>query len=110
MRDTRLGGRESNVKVEREQKQPEKEQEGAPGKTAARKLDDRVNKTGGDHTKARFASAFIERARGNVAGEVAAEQGEFVVHPEEKLGTMTPKRRSPQHKREITEEGQKTER
>jgi len=94
-----------NEKVEGEQGETEKQQERAPAEAAARELHDGMNKTNRDHAKARFAAAFIERAGGNVAGEVAPEEGEFVVHPEEELGAVTPEGRGPQDECEITHKG-----
>ena len=97
-------GEQSDEKVESEEQYAQEQKEGAPREAAARELRDRVNKTGGDDEEARFAAPFIERAGGNVAGEVAPEEGELVVHPEEKLGAVTPKRGSSEHKGEIAQE------
>jgi len=94
-----------NEKVQGEQDETEKQQERAPAEAAAWELDHGMNKTNRDHAKARFAAAFIERAGGNVAGEVAPEEGEFVVHPEKELGAVTPEGGGPQDKCEITQKG-----
>ena len=98
-------GVDLDEKVEGEQDQTEKQQERAPAEATARELDDGMNKTDRDHAKARFAAAFIERAGGNVAGQVAPEEGEFVVHPEKELGAVTPEGGGPQDKCEITQKG-----
>ena len=98
-------GVDLDEKVEGEQGQTEKQQDRAPAEATARELDDRMNKTNRDYAKARFAAAFIERAGWNVAGQVAPEEGEFVVHPEKQLGAVTPKGGGPQDKCKITQKG-----
>ena len=62
-----------------------------------------------DYAEAGFASAFVERPGRNVAGEVTAEGGEFVVHPKRKFGAMAPKEESAENKDGVTEARKKTE-
>jgi len=73
-------------------------------------LDDGVKKAGGDDAKARFTAAFVERTRRYIAGEVSAEGGDFVVHPERELRAMAPERGSAEHKNGVAETRQKTKR
>ena len=40
--------------------------------------------------RARFAAAFVKRTGGNVAREIAAQRGDFVIDPEGELRAMTP--------------------
>jgi hypothetical protein len=96
--------------VEGEEKKPQEEEEGTPGEAAAGKLDDGMKNADGDDTEPRLAAAFIERAGGNVARQVAAEGGEFVVHPEIELGAVAPERDGAKNKDGVTQASQKTKR
>jgi len=91
--------------VEEAESEAEEEEEGAQGETAAGKLDDGIEEAGRNDAEPRLASPFVEGSGGNVAREVAAEQREFVVHPEREFGTVTPKSERPENKDAITEKG-----
>lgn len=116
---TRSGGRNpgknsekddgSDEEVESEEAEAEKKEEGTPGKAAAGKLRDGVKKAGGDDAETRFATALIKGPDGNVTGEIAAQRGEFVVHPESKFGAIAPEEESAQNKDAVTEASKKTE-
>jgi hypothetical protein len=90
-------------KVEGEEEEAEEEKKSAPGEAAARKLCDGVKEACRDDAETRFAAAFIERADWNVAGEIAAQGGKFIVHPERKFAAVTPEEESAENKDNVTE-------
>jgi len=113
---TPLGMTESDVEgeldkeVEDAEGEAEEKEEGAPGEAAAGKLDNGIEEAGGNDAKSRLPAAFIEGAGGNVAREIAAEDGELVVHPEGEFGAIAPEGERAEDKNAITEESKRTER
>jgi hypothetical protein len=63
----------------------------------------------GNDAEAGFAAAQIKGSGGDVAGEVAAEQGEFAIDPEGEFVTMTPQVEGAENKYGIAEAGKNTE-
>jgi hypothetical protein len=76
--------------VEGEEEDSKEDEEGAPGKAATRKLRDGMEEADGDDAETRFAASFVEGADGDVAREIAAERGEFVVDPESEFSAVAP--------------------
>jgi len=72
----------SDEEIEGEEKQAEDEKKATPGKTALGKLGNRMEEAGRNHKKTRFAARFVEGASGGVAGKIAAEERDFIFHPE----------------------------
>jgi len=68
-------------------------------------LGDGVEEADGDDTETGFTAAFVERAGGNVAGKIAAEGGEFIVHPEGKLGAVAPEKEGTHNEDGVTDAG-----
>jgi hypothetical protein len=81
---------ELDEEVEGEQEQAEDEEEGAEGEAALRKAADRVEEAGGDYAEAGFGAWKVEGPRGFVAGEIAAEGGKFVFHPNGEFIAIAP--------------------
>jgi hypothetical protein len=71
-----------NEKVEREEEEAQDEKEGAEGEAALGETADGMEKACGDYSETRFGAWKVKRADGLVAGEIAAESGEFIFHPE----------------------------
>jgi hypothetical protein len=91
--------------VEGEEEEAEDKEEGAPGETAAGELRYGMKKADGDDAETGFAAALVEGSGGNVAREIAAEGGEFIVHPESELCAVAPEEKRAKNRREITEAG-----
>ncbi|MGB7726585.1 MAG: hypothetical protein WBL50_01040 [Candidatus Acidiferrum sp.] len=76
--------------VQEEEEEAEEEEERPPGKAATGELGYGMDEAGGNDTETRFATAFVKWTGGNVAREIAAERGDFVIDPEGELRAMTP--------------------
>jgi hypothetical protein len=71
-----------NEEVEREEEEAQDEKEGTEGEAALGETADGMEKACGDYSETRFGAWKVKRADGLVAGEIAAESGEFIFHPE----------------------------
>jgi hypothetical protein len=76
--------------VEGEEEEAQDEEKGAEGEAALREAADGVEKAGGDYAETRLGARKIKRSDGFVAGQIAAESGEFIFHPEGELFAVTP--------------------
>jgi hypothetical protein len=81
---------ELDEEVEGEKEQAEHKKDGSEGKAALRETADGVKEAGGDYAESRFGARKIKRADRFVAGEIAAEGGEFVFHPDGELVAKSP--------------------
>jgi len=81
----------------------------ATAEAAARELSDGVEKADGNDAETGFAATFVEGAGRDVAREIAAEGGEFVVDPEGELRAITPQKKSAEDKNGVAETGKNTE-
>src|SRR5467141_2801166 len=73
---------ELDEEVEGEEEETQHEEEGAEGEAAIREATDGMKEAGGNYAEARLGTREIERAEGFVAGQIAAERGEFIFYPE----------------------------
>jgi len=55
-----------------------------------RETADGVEEAGWDYTEARLGAREIKRADGFVAGQIAAERGEFIFYPERQFFAVAP--------------------
>src|SRR5580692_8695192 len=76
---------------------------------APREAADGVKKAGRDYAEARFGARKIKRPDGFVAGEIAAEGGEFIFHPEREFFAVAPKIQRAEKENTIAEASQQTE-
>ena len=83
----------------------EEEEECAEGEAATGELADGVEEADRNHPETGFAAAEVERSGRNVAGEIAAKQGEFVIEPEREFGTMAPEIKRANNENAIAETG-----
>jgi len=81
---------ELDEEVEGEEEETQHEEEGAEGEAAIRETADGVEEAGWDYTEARLGTGEIERADGFVAGQIAAERGEFIFYPEGEFFAVAP--------------------
>jgi hypothetical protein len=95
--------------VEGEQEQTEDEEEGAEGEAALGEAADGVEEANGNYAEARFGARKIEGPRGFVAGEIAAEGGEFVFHPNGEFVAVAPKIQGAEQENPIAETSQQTQ-
>jgi len=79
-----------NEEVEGEEEEAQHEEEGADGEGALGEAADGMEKAGWDYAEAGFGARKIERADGFVAGQIAAEGGEFIFHPEGEFFAVAP--------------------
>jgi hypothetical protein len=107
--DDKLGDARLDEEVEGEEEQAEEQEAGGPEELKAMKLEDGMKEARGDNHKAGFAAARVERSRGNIAGEAAAEGGEAIIDPQREFCAIAPKRKRTESKRDVTEARQKTE-
>jgi hypothetical protein len=68
-------------KVEREEGDADKEEEGAPREATTGELRDGIDEARGNYDEAGLTPAFVERARRNMAGQIPAEDGQLGVDP-----------------------------
>jgi hypothetical protein len=61
-----------------------------------------MEETGGDDAETGFATPLIKRADRNVAGEIAAQGGEFIVHPKREFVSISPKKEGAKNKDAVT--------
>jgi hypothetical protein len=94
--------------VEGEEEESQDEEEGAKGETAVGEAADGMEKAGGDYAEARFGARKIKRTDGFVAGQVAAEGGEFVFHPDREFFAVTPQIEGAEKKNPVAEASQQT--
>ena len=97
-----------NEEVEGEEEEAEHEQDGAEGEAALGKADDGVEEAGGDHAEARFGARKIKGADGFIAGEIAAESGEFIFHPEGEFFAVAPQIKQAKQKNTVAKTSQQT--
>jgi hypothetical protein len=95
--------------VEGEKKEAQDEEESAQGEAALREAADRVEKAGGNYAETRFGAGQIKRADRFIAGQIAAEGGEFIFHPERELFAIAPQIERAEKKNTIAEASQQTE-
>src|SRR5437899_9658626 len=94
--------------VEGEEEEAEHEQDGAEGEAALRKADDGVEESSGNYAKARFGTRKIEGADGFIAGQIAAEGGEFIFHPEGEFFAVAPEIKRAEQKNTVAKTSQQT--
>jgi hypothetical protein len=82
--------RELDEEVEGEEKEAQHEEEAADGEGALGEAADGVEKADWDYAEAGFGARKIERPDGFVAGQIAAEGGEFIFHPEGEFFAVAP--------------------
>ena len=66
---------------------------------------DGVEEADRDHPKTGFAAAKIEGSDRNVAGKIAAKEGEFVIEPEREFSTIAPEVKRADNENGIAETG-----
>jgi hypothetical protein len=81
---------ELDEEVEGEEEQAEDEEESSEGEAALGKAADGAEEAGRDCAEAGFGARKVERPDGFVAGEIAAEGGELVLHPGGEFVAITP--------------------
>jgi hypothetical protein len=86
----RRKGQKLDKEVESEKKHSEKEKEKAPREAALRELDDGTDKTSGNDNQTGSGAARIEWSGRDIAGQIPAEERNFVIKPERKFVTATP--------------------
>jgi hypothetical protein len=91
--------------VQQEERESEEQQKGAEGEAATGELADGVEEADGDHPETGFAAAEIERSGSNVAGEIAAKDGKFVIEPECEFSTIAPEIKRADNENGIAETG-----
>src|ERR1700752_3420932 len=89
--------------VEGEEEHAEDEEEGAEGEAGLGKTADRVEETGGDYTETGFGARKVERPDRFVAGEVTAEGGELVFHPNGEFVAIAPEIQGAEQENPIAE-------
>ena len=94
--------------VESEEEEAEDKEEGAEGEAAVGEAADGMEKAGGDYAEARFGAWKIKRTDGFVAGQIAAEVGEFIFHPNGEFFAVTPKVEGAEKKNPVAETSQET--
>jgi hypothetical protein len=94
--------------VEGEEEEAQNQEEGAYGEGALREAADGMEKAGGDYAEARFGAGKIKGADGFEAGQVAAEGGEFVFHPEGEFFAVAPEIQGAEQKNTIAEASEQT--
>src|SRR6267154_6622858 len=100
----------SYEKIEEEEKEAENKQDGGAVDAAARKARDGAQEGTGDGLEAGLFADGVERAGRRVAGEIAAEKGEFIVEPHGEIAAAAPHERGTGHEQQITENRQEPER
>jgi len=95
--------------VQEEEGEAEEYEEGAERETAAGELRDGMVETDGDDAETGLAAAQIEGTGGDVAGEIAAKEGEFVINPEGEFVTMTPQVERAENKDAVAQAGKNAE-
>ena len=82
--------RELDEEVEGEEEETQHEEEGAEGEAAIREATDGIKEADGNYAEARLGAREIKRADGFVAGQIAAERGEFIFYPEGEFFAVAP--------------------
>jgi len=90
LRDGSAARWELDEEVEGEEEETQHEEEGAEGEAAIREATDGMKEAGGNYAEARLGTREIERADGFVAGQIAAERGEFIFYPEGEFFAVAP--------------------
>jgi hypothetical protein len=108
-REENEDARALDEEVEGEEEETQDEEEGAEGEAALGETADGVKEAGGDYAQARFRAREIKRADGFVAGQIAAEGGKFIFHPEGELFTVAPEIERAEKKNAVAEASQQTE-
>jgi hypothetical protein len=101
--------RELDEEVEGKEEKTQHEEEGARGEAAMRESANGVKKAHGDYAEARFGAREIKRTHGFVAGQIAAEGGEFIFYPEGELFAVAPQIERTEKKNAVAEASQKTQ-
>jgi len=100
--------RELDEEVESEEHETKHEEEGTEGEAAMRETADGVEEAGWDYTEARLGAREIKRADGFVAGQIAAERGEFIFHPDGEFFAVAPQIDGTEKKNAVAEARQQT--
>src|SRR6266481_1846531 len=100
--------RELDEEVESEEHETKHKEEGAEGEAAMRETADGVEEAGWDYTEARLGAREIKRADGFVAGQIAAERGEFIFHPDGEFFAVAPQIDGTEKKNAVAEARQQT--
>jgi hypothetical protein len=82
--------KKSDEEIEEDQEEAEKEKDGAAIKAAARKAADGADHRSRDGLEARIFARDIEGTDDGIAGEVAAEDREFILKIDEEIVAMAP--------------------
>jgi hypothetical protein len=81
---------ELDEEIEGEEEEAQHEEEGTRGKVAMWEAADGMKKAGGNYAEARFGSGEIKRTDGFVAGQIPAEGGKLIFHPEREFFAIAP--------------------
>jgi hypothetical protein len=95
--------------VEGEEEETQDEEKGAEGKAALREAADGMEDSGGDYAEARLRARQVKGADGFVAGQIAAEGGKFIFHPEGEFFAVAPEIQKAEKKNTIAEASEQTE-
>ncbi|MGB7435361.1 MAG: hypothetical protein WBR26_12245 [Candidatus Acidiferrum sp.] len=68
-----------------------------------------MEKANRNNAQARLSAALVKRTSRNIAGEIAAQGGEFVIDPEIKFRAMPPKGERAEYEDGVTETSEKAE-
>jgi hypothetical protein len=109
MRERAIRKRELNEEIEGEEEEAQDEEESAEGEAALGKAADGVEEASGDYAEARFGARKVERSGGFVAGEITAEGGEFVFHPDGEFVAIAPEIQGTEQENPIAEASQQTQ-
>jgi hypothetical protein len=108
-RVVRGDARELDKEIEGEEEEAQDEEEGAEGEAAPGEAADGAEKAGGNYAETRFGAGKIKGTDGFVTGQIAAEGGEFVFHPEREIFAVVPQIKGAEKKNTIAEASQQTE-
>jgi hypothetical protein len=102
------GEKTLNEEVEREEEEAQDEKECAEGEAALGETADGMEKARGNYSETRFGAWQVKRTDGLIAGEIAAEGGEFIFHPEGEFFAVAPEIQGTKKKNTIAETSQQS--
>jgi hypothetical protein len=100
----------SDKEIEKDEEEAEKEKDGAAIDGAAREAADRANNGSGDGFEAGVFAWDVEGPDDGITGEVAAEDGKFILKIDEEIAAVAPDERGTQGADEIAENCKRPER
>src|ERR1700757_143571 len=80
----------SHEEIENEEKEADQKKHRAAIDGTARQAAQRVEKGSRDGLESGFFADAVERTHGGIAGEVATENGNLILHPDGELATVAP--------------------